>query len=174
MAGGVGYRVFVTPACILKTERSATDTVTIYTHLAVRDNALDLYGFTNQDDADFFEELLSVSGVGPKSAMAIISVAPAQVLRKAIAHGNASELQKVYGLGKKISEKLILELKDKCAKRLGQEKTSIPTNTNAADVIDALVTLGYKAEVARTTVLSLSAKHTTVEEQIKEALRQLA
>lgn len=165
--GGVGYRLFGPPELLCGQE----SILTAYTYLAVRDNALDLYGFTTQEDVDFFEELLGVSGVGPKSALSIISVAPANVLRRAIARANATELHSVYGIGKKVSEKLVLELKDKCAKHL--ESSDELVAPGQGDVIEALVALGYKADTARTVVLGLPAEYTKIEDQIKEALKRL-
>lgn len=164
---GVGYKVFVPPEVIL----SDTTTCTLFTYLAVRETALDLYGFLHQDDVDFFQELLGVSGIGPKSAMGILTAAPTRVLKKAIAGGNAAELHKVYGIGKKVSEKLILELKDSC--KAYEESTGIQEEPTNADVLEALVALGYKLDEARVIVHSLPSDLTNVQDKIKEALKRL-
>ena len=97
---GVGYKVFTNTASIGKSEK----TCAFWTHLAVRENALDLYGFKTKEELEFFELLISVSGIGPKSAMGIMTVATLSNLRHAIASGDTSHLTKVSGVGKKNAE----------------------------------------------------------------------
>ncbi|MDP3955814.1 MAG: Holliday junction branch migration protein RuvA [bacterium] len=166
-AGGVGYKVYSSPDVI----HEAQGEVLLFTYLAVRENALDLYGFLTEADADFFQLLLTVSGVGPKSALSIISTAPSSALKCAIARGEASELSKTFGIGKKIAEKLVIDLRDKCAKEV--ENNDIAQTPGQSDVIEALVVLGYNADEARATVRSLPKDITGIPEQIKEALRRL-
>ena len=108
---GVGYRVSLSVESLKALPRSES-TAKLHTHLAVRENALDLYGFVTRDEHDFFELLLTVSGIGPKSAIAILSLATPKMLERAISAGDAAYLSKVSGIGKKSAENIALELKD--------------------------------------------------------------
>src|SRR3989338_10665102 len=110
-AGGVGYKVFATRELLLALKQD-TEAV-IWTHLAVRESILDLYGFSSEEELRLFELLLTVSGIGPKSALAILDIASVETLRSAVSAGNASYLTKVSGIGKKTAEKIVLELRDK-------------------------------------------------------------
>lgn len=163
--GGMALRVHVPP----DTARAARDKTTLWTYLAVRENALDLYGFTANDDADFFELLLSVSGIGPKGALGILSLAPASALKPAIARGDAGYLQRVYGVSKKTAEKLALELKNKVGPSAGGGVSS----SVEGDVVDAIIALGYSAAEARAAVRDIPPSVENVELRIKEALKRL-
>ena len=107
--GGVGYKVALTKEALagLKPER----TVSLWTHLVVREDVLDLYGFRTEEELRIFELLLTVSGIGPKSALAVMDVASVETLRSAISQANANYLTEVSGIGKKTAGKIILELK---------------------------------------------------------------
>ncbi|MEA2113479.1 MAG: Holliday junction branch migration protein RuvA, partial [Patescibacteria group bacterium] len=109
--GGVGYRVFCSGAVLAQLKKGKEAKLFIY--LCSRENILDLYGFLSFDDLEFFETLVSVSGIGPKAALSIMALAPAETLKQAIASGQKSLLTKVSGIGQRTAERIILELKDK-------------------------------------------------------------
>jgi holliday junction DNA helicase RuvA len=151
--GGVGYLVSATPSVLRKAEGAGE--VTVETYLHVREDALQLYGFTDAGERELFVQLLSVNGVGPKVALAIVSGSPAAELRRAIVLQDTARFQAIPGIGKKTAERIVLELKE----RLG-EVAPIPISSAAgtqphAVARDALVELGYsisEAEHALATV----------------------
>jgi holliday junction DNA helicase RuvA len=158
---GVGYKIFTYSGGL----DSQTE-VRLFTYLAVRENALDLYGFETKKELDFFELLLTVSGIGPKSALAILSVASPTVLTQAISNGDASHLIKSSGIGKKNAEKIILELKGKV-----DEHISIEDTTHITDALEGLKALGYSEKDAREALKK--AEGVTTSEKIRSALKQL-
>ncbi|GMQ95361.1 MAG: Holliday junction branch migration protein RuvA [Patescibacteria group bacterium] len=170
--GGVGYKVYVSLDTFRKIKDDGKE-VAFWTHLAVRENALDLYGFTNYGELEFFELLIGISGIGPKSALAILGVAPIDTLREAIATGDTSYLTKVSGIGKKNAEKIVLELRDK----LGTSQEAGGARgiglKEEADVIDALVSLGYSAQEAREALKRVAHEVKGVSNRIKETLKHL-
>ena len=109
---GVGYRIFVSSGTLEQLHRQKEGSVSFFTHLSVRENALDLYGFLEQEELHFFEMLISISGIGPKSALGILSIADVETLKQAISSGDSSYLTKVSGIGTKIAKKIVLELND--------------------------------------------------------------
>ena len=111
LTGGVGYKVGVLKETVLRTAVGSPVSLWIYT--AVREDAFDLYGFAHEEELRFFELLLTVSGIGPKSALGILDIASVETLRSAISAANAGYLTSVSGIGKKTAEKIVLELKDK-------------------------------------------------------------
>lgn len=143
--GNIGYKVFVSPS--LLTQTGIGDVVQLWIYSSVREDAFDLFGFTTQLDQEVFELLLNVSGIGPKSALGILSVADMSSLVHAIKTENVTYLTQVSGIGKKTAEKIVLELKDKV------EKIAIVTDTqepdHLRDVIDALLAMGYHEKVIR-------------------------
>ncbi len=164
---GVGYRVFVTPNLIAHVQRSTS--LTLWTHTHVREDALELYGFPDEDSLALFEQLLGVTGVGPKTAMGVLALANAAEIRNAIASGDASVLTKVSGIGKKTAERIVLELKEKA----GGIATAI--GGTAGEVIDALVGLGYTERDAREAVGQAKKKGniSDVQTMLKAALKML-
>jgi holliday junction DNA helicase RuvA len=109
--GGVGYLVHATPAAVRKGD--AADEITVETYLHVREDALQLYGFADRSERELFVQLLAVSGVGPKVALAIVSGSPAAELRRAIAREDSARFQAIPGIGKKTADRIVLELKEK-------------------------------------------------------------
>ncbi|HQC46318.1 MAG TPA: Holliday junction ATP-dependent DNA helicase RuvA, partial [Candidatus Paceibacterota bacterium] len=103
---GVGYKLFVTNEAISLSK--VEESIKLWVHTAVRENSIDLYGFLDIEELSFFELLLDVSGIGPKSALSTLSVAPVSTLRKAIASGDTTYLNKVSGIGRKTAEKIII------------------------------------------------------------------
>lgn len=165
---GVGYKL----ALSLETLGGIKvgDKLTLQTHLAVRENALDLYGFADQRELEFFELLLTVSGIGPKSALATLSLAPPDVLQKAILSGDASYLTKVSGVGKKSAEKIVLELKDKLGTLEGHQSDTLQTE---AEAVEALQALGYSLAEARRALKDIPAEIADTGERVKHALQYL-
>jgi len=161
---GVGYKIFVTPDTLSKTK---DEQAMFWTYLSVRENALDLYGFLTQNDMNFFALLLSVSGVGPKSALAFLALADADTLSTAISSNDINYLTKVSGIGKKSAQKIVLELKDKVGstngKALPQEDT---------DAVDALIAMGYSSQEARDAIKNTDNSIASAE-KIKQALKNL-
>lgn len=162
--GGVGYRI-ATPVATL-TKFSENETVFVWTHLAVRENAQDLYGFETKDELHWFELLLSVSGIGPKSALTILNTVDTASLEKTILTNDAAGLSKAHGVGRKTAEKIVLELKGKIG--AGEVRKA---GESDGDVIDALVGLGYSVREARDAVRAVSADVKTTEAKIREAIR---
>ncbi len=165
-AGGVGYKVAATKDA-LQTMREG-QSIALWIHTAVREDALDLFGFPSESELEFFELLLTVSGIGPKSALGILNIAPADTLRSAIAAGNDSYLTNVSGIGKKTAQKILFELKDKVA------KTDIdPSMRSDEDALEAMKALGYSREEARDALKQVPATITGSHARLREALRLL-
>ncbi|MBI2045968.1 MAG: Holliday junction branch migration protein RuvA [Parcubacteria group bacterium] len=169
--GGVGYKIFTAMTAIRADLKKAR--VSFWTHLAVRENALDLYGFLTRAELEFFELLITVSGIGPKTALGIMEIAPTDTLKKAIASGDSSYLTDVSGIGKKNAHKIILELQNK----LGGDGGIQDDNLRKEDIetLEALETLGYSIREARETLKRVNEKHSdgTAQEKIKAALKML-
>lgn len=164
--GGVGYKIYTNTATL---DGLKGKTLEFWTYLAVRENALDLYGFTKKEELQFFELLITVSGIGPKSAMAIMSVATLSNLRHAIASGDTSHLTKVSGVGKKNAEKIVVELKDK----LEEFSLDNPYISHDVDALEALKSLGYGEREAREALKKVGESKDTGD-KIKKALKILS
>lgn len=164
---GVGYRVWVTADTLASVHEG--DEVRLWTYLAVRETAQDLYGFTEKDDLTWFELLLTVSGVGPKSALAILNAVPTEVLKSAIGRNDAASLARAHGIGKKTAEKVVLELKEKVGSI--DTKAGAVVRGSDAEVVDALMSLGYSQKEARDAVGSLPESALTTEDKIREAIK---
>ena len=165
---GVGYLLRVTsPTYQLLTKKEGA--VTLRTHLAVRENALDLYGFLEEKELHFFELLLTVSGIGPKTALAVLSVADVETIISAVSEGNSAYLTKVAGIGRKIAEKIVLELRDKVG---AIEKASVSMQEDS-DVLEALRSLGYQASEAREALKQLPKEMAGASDRLKAALKML-
>ena len=165
-AGGVGYKVFATNETVrsLSPGRPAG----LWTHLAVRETALDLYGFADESEMKIFELLLTVSGIGPKSALAILDIAHVETLRSAIADGNAGYLTKVSGIGKKTAEKIVIELRDKVGV---SEEARGRTLSGDEEALEAMRALGYSSTEARDILRTVPSTFQTGTERLREALR---
>lgn len=178
---GIGYRIFVPTT--LASELSAGDEVKIYTYFAVREDAVCLYGFQTQDELDLYKMLLSVSGIGPKAAMGILSVMSADDVRFAVLSDDAGAIAKAPGVGKKTAQKVILELKDRLSLEEAFEKKAANTkeSSNAeaggaqSEAIMALAALGYSNSEAMKAVRKVAPEHegADTEELIKAALKEL-
>lgn len=164
---GIGYRVFC-PFSTLK-KLKPKEQVKLFTHQHLRQDTSELYGFLSFEALEFFETLISVSGIGPKAGLSVMSLASVNDLKQAIASGQRNLLTKVSGIGSKTAERIILELKDKVfAKVEDIKELSLET-----EALEALISLGYSATQARDALRQVSAKVKGVENRVKEALKIL-
>lgn len=166
---GVGYKVYATKDTLVYIEKE--DTVSLFTYLVVKEDALDLYAFETISSKDFFELLITVSGVGPKGALGILSLAHIDTLKKAIISGDIGYLTSVSGIGKKTGEKIIIELRDKI-KDIHDSVSGFSLH-GESDVVEALKTLGYSAIQVREALTHISEDITDTNSRIKEALKIL-
>jgi len=181
--GGVGYVARVPlfaveslRASLGKTGAGSSGIVSLFIHTAVREDAIDLYGFPQEEELLFFKQLMSVSGIGPKSALSILNVSDVPTLRRNIATGDAAALTRVFGIGKKSAERIVVELRDKLAlEQTARGEVSTGAAGDDAEVIEALIALGYSAHEARSAVKVLPAKikHGTIHERLSAALKNL-
>jgi holliday junction DNA helicase RuvA len=166
--GGVGYLVAATPSALRRAEGAAE--VSIETYLVVREDALQLYGFADAGERELFTQLLTVNGVGPKVALAIVSGSPASELRRAIALADHSRFMAIPGIGKKTAERIVLELKGKLpADDFAGVSTAVGT-TGHTMARDALVELGWSPVEAEQALAAVD-PDLPVEERIRIALR---
>ena len=168
---GVGYKVAITSDTMSKIDKGHTPT-TLWTYLAVRENALDLYGFTSIKELNFFELLITISGIGPKTALGIMNAATVHTLEMAIQTGDASHLTKINGIGKKVAEKIIMELKDK-VETIEHTPESKSAMKNDNDALEALKSLGYSPIEARDALKEVAKGIVKTSDKIKEALKIL-
>ncbi len=172
--GGVGYQVFVSTATISEITSSVqkeVQDISLWTHLSVRENAMELFGFTDKDELHFFQMLIDISGIGPRSALTIISVAPISILKRAIGSGDISYLTKISGIGKKTAEKIVIELRDKLS-ALGHKSES-GEHKGELDALEALKSLGYSQNEARDALKEIPSDIIGTSARIKEALKML-
>ena len=167
---GVGYRIFSHSGILEKIPENGQN-VKIWTHLYVREDAMDLYGFLNKEELEFFEILISISGIGPRSALGILEVAPVSSLKQAIVSEDETFFTKVSGIGRKTAQRLILELKSKLAKTVVLEKGG--SFKEMGDAFEALVALGYRQSDVRRILNELPKDMKSAEAKVKEVLKRL-
>ena len=165
---GVGYRLFATPAAVKKAD--GADEVVLETHLHVREDAMQLFGFADADERELFEQLLSVSGVGPKVALAIVSGYSPGELRRAIVREDDALFQSIPGIGKKTAQRVVLELKEKIAPLAAVEAPHLGAGDGHIVARDALVELGYSAAEAEQRLAAIDPDLPPAE-RVREALR---
>ncbi|MDD5152560.1 MAG: Holliday junction branch migration protein RuvA [Candidatus Pacebacteria bacterium] len=170
--GGVGYKVRVTVDTLQALRKTTDKKVSLWTHLVVREDALDLYGFQDENEIDFFEMLISVSGIGPKSALGIMNTAPIDHIKEAISNGDAGALTKVSGIGSKSAQKIILELREKVGGS-GEGETGVGALREEHDAIEGLVAMGYTDREAREALKKVPGDIKGTSGRIKQALKQL-
>jgi Holliday junction DNA helicase RuvA len=168
---GVGYEVDV-PMSTFCNLPNIGERASLLTHLVVREDAHHLYAFLTAAERDTFRTLIRISGVGPRTALAILSGLSVDELAGAVARQEGTRLQKVPGIGKKTAERLLLELKDKLAPALGAG-TGSPATDAQADIVQALIALGYNEKEAGMALRSLPAD-VGVSDGIKQALKALS
>ena len=165
--GGVGYLVHATPAAVRKGE--SADEITVDTYLHVREDAMQLYGFADRAERELFVHLLTVNGVGPKVALAVVSGSPADELRRAIVREDVARFMAIPGIGKKTAERIVLELKEK----VGAVEAVTPKGEGDLVARDALVELGWTVVDAERALQEVD-EALPVEEQVRLALRRVA
>ncbi len=175
--GGIAFFCFSTMNT-LKNVALNTET-TVYTYLNVREDAMELYGFSTMNELDAFKQLITVSGVGPKAALAILSVLTPDKLALSIASGDAKSITRAQGVGAKIANRIILELKNKFSAELSEEQSELVGAVlmtsgaeNVSEAIEALVQLGYSRSEAAAALGKLDGT-LSVEELIRQALKSL-
>jgi len=167
--GGVGYKVRVTTETALDVVPSSP--IFLWTHLAVRETSLELFGFLDKETHDIFELLITISGIGPKSALGILNVATPTMLRQAVANNDTSHLTRVSGIGKKNADKIVLELKDKLKITEADEGVDLRSE---GDAMEALVSLGYSERDAREALKQVPKEIEGAGERVKASLKLLA
>ena len=181
-AGGIGYEVFV-PLSTFYELPEEEERISLHVHTHVREDAIQLYGFKSQLEKELFLMLISVSGIGPKLGVNILSGIGPEDLLDAISRGDAMRLQSIPGVGKKTAERITLELKERATRSQGQQPALKPSQgrTETAetrmmdDALSALVNLGYPLKAAKQAVdrAKATVRETSLEAWIKEALRHL-
>lgn len=177
---GVGYKVFTTATALSGCHVSGNE-IKVYTHFSVREDSQALYGFFNEEELKMFEQLLSVSGVGPKAALSLVSNIPPSQFGLAVLTDDADKFTKTPGIGKKTAQRIILDLKDK----LKKERVELPElncnfpdqspfkDNRIAEAISALAMLGYSSQEASLAVSCVFENEKPVEQIIKDALKQM-
>lgn len=165
---GVGYQIYI-PVSTLTVLPEVGEDVRLHTFQYVREDTLALYGFATQAERRLFSELLGVSGIGPKVALAILSVASPNDIRAAISAGDTEFITSVPGIGKKTAERVVVDLRDKM-----DMLTETGESRGNDEVAEALVGLGYSRSEARRAVQQVASDATETDEMLKEALKTLA
>jgi Holliday junction DNA helicase RuvA len=166
--GGVHYRANVAPRTAASLEG---EQVRLATYLYVREDALQLYGFLSLEEKELFEQVLNVSGIGPRSALALVGSMPPEALRRAIQEGNVDALKRVPGIGAKTAQRLILELKGKLAQGIADIAAA---GSPEAELAEALSALGYSPSETASAVAYLRGLDVPLEERLRRALRFFA
>ncbi len=171
--GGIGFKVYL-PTSALSQLGSPGDAVKVFTHLYVREDNISLYGATSTEELGLFETLIGVSGLGPRLALAMLGAMDAEKLAAAIATANNLVLTQVPGIGKKMAERILLELKDKVGTGLGGD-TLPETRAENAEALAALLSLGYSSVEANEAIASLPTDiDSNLEDRVRLALSYLA
>lgn len=165
--GGVGYKVWLTGGDLGNINPPPTPLI-LHTYHAIREDSQDLYGFKTTNDRAFFELLITVSGIGPKTALGLLNTAGVDVLRRGILSGDPTYLSKTSGIGKKTAEKIVFELSEKIPHIDGHDAV----HPEHHDTIDALISLGYDERSVRKILKDLPAG--SQKEQIKQAIALLS
>lgn len=168
MVNGVGYQVFLSAYTLGKV--AGLTQVLFYVHTHVREDMLALYGFLNEEELAMFELLISISGIGPKVALSILSVADVKTIRAAVASKDPSILTRVSGVGKKTAERVIVELQNKVEALAGEDQGSALAGQEA---LEALTSLGYSISQAREALKLVPAEIQDVGARVRAALKNL-
>lgn len=168
---GLGLRVFCSARTLSKLPETGHQ-VKIFTHLAVKETGWELYGFSSHEELEFFELLITISGIGPKTALAILGSVSVEDLQEAIVLGDETILAKVSGIGHKTAQRIILELKTK-VKKISKGVGEGSRLAGDIEAIDALVVLGYRIYEARQALQEVPPQIKGLELRVKEALKRL-
>jgi Holliday junction DNA helicase RuvA len=172
--GGVGYQIFI-PLSVFYRLPDLGEKVSLHIHTHLREDALQLFGFLEPEEKQIFLLLNSVAGIGPKLAVTVLSGIPADDLAKALKEGDQARLVSIPGVGKKLAERMIVELRDKVVPLLAQEVTLGDGSQLMRDAVSALVNLGYRRPEAENSVREITKKEGgTLADVLKEALRRLS
>ena len=172
----IGYRVFI-PSNSSLYLRQTGDEVTVFTHMAVREDDVSLYGFGSDGELELFEQLITVNSVGSKAAMAILSAMPVTEVKKAIMFEDVDMITRANGIGKKTAQKIVFELKDKIGTVVAEEQgyqlnEILPeAGSNKDSAIEALMGLGFSRAEAAESLKGVTDEDLSVEEYIKQALK---
>ncbi len=172
--GAIGYKVFLTDDSIQSIKIGEETRLSIYN--VIREDTNDLYGFINKKERDFFELLIGISGIGPKSALNILSLVASDTLVSAIRSGSTSHLVKVSGIGRKTAEKIVLELKDKLAPFAhthGDTEYSAEISSDM-DAVETLKALGFSVDESREALKKIDKSITATGAKVKAALKMLS
>ncbi|MBQ8510737.1 MAG: Holliday junction branch migration protein RuvA [Clostridia bacterium] len=178
--GGVGYKLTVSNTTLAAISHKLGETVKLYTYLAVREDAMELYGFHSMQEHSAFCMLITVSGVGPKAAMSILSTLTPEQFAAAVCSSDTKALGRASGIGAKTAARIVLELKDKLAKEYGADAVSTPVTPGItatgklSDAVNALLVLGYSRQEANEALSGIDSSSLTLEALITAALRRLA
>lgn len=176
--GGIGFRVFVADTSPVLNAREG-DIIQLYTYMQVKEDGMSLFGFSDRDSLDLFEQLLTVNSVGPKAALAIMSTGTANQIKGYILHKDGASIAKAKGIGKKTAERIIMELADKVsAVPMTDEEFATPAGAELFsdernNAVLALTTLGYSKSEAEEAIGHVAEEDLTVEEYIKKSLKYL-
>ena len=170
LVSGIGYKIYGSRAFLGSAYKHDADgEIKIWTHLYQREDTIELYGFQNYAELEFFEILIKVPGIGPKSALGVFDVASVDVLKNAIASGKTEHLTRVSGIGKKTAEKIVLELKEKFG---GKEGVAFQFQEDE-EVFEALKSLGYSAKDIRESLNKIPKDISGTRSRLKESLKIL-
>ncbi len=167
---GVGYKVMLNEITLGKIVKSKDEEVALFIHTNVKEDHIHLYGFMSLEELEMFELLLSVSGIGPKAGLAILTIASVATIKNAIFKEDYTLLTQVSGIGKKTAERVCLELRSKVEGVEGEDKQEVEASQ---EVIEALMAMGYSASEARESVKAIPDDVTDESEMIKLALRSI-
>ena len=176
-AGGIGYKIYTSNTTLARVQNHQE--MTVYTYLHVKEDALCLYGFSSEEELATFQMLLSVSGVGPKAALAVLSALTPAEFAMSVATQDAQSITRAPGVGKKMAEKIIVELKDRMKgvdlRDIAGDIPVTPAVSNSVlqEAVNALMVLGYSAYESRQAVKFVSSRSDQLEEIIKLALKEL-
>lgn len=174
LVGGVGFRVLVTPATAQALPREGE--TTLHTSMVVREDSLTLYGFRSADERDVFERLQTVSGIGPRIALAALAVLTPDDLRSAVSGGDLAALQRIPGVGRKSAQRMVLEIGDKLGQAAtlpGAQTPSVLATAVEEEVRAALVQLGWTEQMAERTVSGLAGRGLGASDLLRAALVEL-
>lgn len=182
-AGGVAYALTTsanTQSAVSSRSFNGESEITLYTHLSVREDGIELFGFHDLSELDMFKMLISVSGIGPKAAMSILSYMTPDSIALAIISDDKKAISKAPGVGPKTAARIILELKDKLkgaritASQDTEEITAVPSsNSKYSEALDALTVLGFHRTAAESALKSIDVENSELEDIIREALKKL-
>jgi len=177
--GGVGYKLTVSGTTMAAIASKIGEKVKLYTYLAVREDAMELFGFYSMQEHSAFKQLITVSGVGPKAAISILSTLTPEQFAAAVCSSDTKALGKASGVGAKTAARIVLELKDKLAKEFGADVVSaaapvgIAASGKLSDAVNALLVLGYSKQEANAALAGVDSSTMSLEALITSALKKL-